>query len=264
MIKLVLNDIPFLIGWENEQLGKEGISQFINILLRLNKLTNGIALECDIKSYHTYKVCDKPIFAYILKVFKDENSEEEKSFQTKKTYIISKLSKPILISVEDMDDKKFESEGVESSICSYAHEKERHLITIRNKDRFDALYLEGIINSNTVCIKNISTSEHLEKHSNSLEIRSFAASRKHEEGGWGTILDIPPLVAEQLLRSAIPRKGDDHKCLINYYNNKVYVFRITTNFEYHAYPEDRRNFIAADKARLKKFGEIVDGKFIKI
>lgn len=263
MIKLVLNDIPFLIGWENEQLGKEGVSQFINILIKLNKVVSSIALECDIKSYYTYKVCDIPIFAYILKVFKAENSEDEKSFQIKKAFLISKLNKPSLISVEDMDDKKFESEGVESSICSYAYENERHLITIRNKDRFDTLYLEGTINSNKVRIKNISTIEHLEKYSNSLEIRSFDPSPKHEESGWGTVLDIPFLVAEQLLRSAIPRKGNDHRCLINYYNNKVYVFRITTNFEYHGYPEDRKDFIAADKARFKKFGEIVDGEFVK-
>jgi hypothetical protein len=85
---------------------------------------------------------------------------------------------------------------------------------------------------------------------------------KHGPGGWGTLMDLDPVTAQQVLQEAI--SVDGKKQLYGYYEGKIYEFQPDNAGTYHGYPIPGDQAPTGVLRELRNSGKISNAEYNKL
>lgn len=232
-IKIIFNDIALEYRKESKHQVVTIFKKFAETYLELDK--HGFKSNLFIKEpLKQVRLCDD---YYIEQLYNESNLKPD--FRRLILGICTKMQ------IIDVDTKNvFELNEIRSSLCAFIIENNYLAISLDMNDSINGPFLVGdFINNGTsipnVSIPNLCDKEHINIHSNLLDIRIYEENPKHKIGyGWGSPMDLEENLAQEVLEHAVMYTNGKN-CLINKYDGKYYIFRRHINNCYHGYIDDK-------------------------
>jgi len=92
------------------------------------------------------------------------------------------------------------------------------------------------------------------------QCRNYAPSPKHKAGGWGTLMDLDDMTAQEVLNN-----GMEHgKQVYGYHGGKVYEFQPDNVGGYHGYPIPGTEAPSQYLRELKNNGTISNAEYTRL
>lgn len=228
-MKLVINDIPFGIGYSDEYLAFDGIVEFINNCKKLQseQITNADGIY-SVKIEGCTEIAPGCNLLQLLAKFKSKDQLR---------YLLSLLlnsNQP-----NDIGKEVFLIDKYESKICAWA--QDGILISLRTNELFENDMVSGAICGCVKTRRNISREEHINTYRSELGIRIYEKNEKHSEKEYRlsknrsvSIMDLNNEEAQSLLNQAIHIDGK----LYAKKNGKYYSFQNHSDNNFHGYKND--------------------------
>lgn len=227
-MNFTINDLSLYHQVDDEYKAIICIRHFIQLIRQLKKMKVLTAIYSN-RKFSGWELA--PQF-YLERVLNDNRlTKEERIFL--KTVLAN------CIKFEPEEECSFEVEGDNSVLLAYSYFNNHFVLSIETKAIFTQPYLDGKLKNNSdiiyVSVPNASCVEHLDIHKKNLGIRVYENNPKHKVNyGWGSPMDLPDDVAQEVLRNAIPVLNNGNH-LVNFYNNKYYSFRRHHDNCFHGY-----------------------------
>ena len=89
-----------------------------------------------------------------------------------------------------------------------------------------------------------------------------APTKKHQQGGWGTLMDLPDNVAQDVLNKSI--QGGTKKQKYSYHEGKLYEFQPDAQGGWHGYPIKGTEAPPDVLKKLKENGQVTSAEYKKL
>lgn len=231
---IILNDIALRFKFSDKYTAISKIKELLEVVIELKKENT----DFRISSNFSLKDMELADGYYFSQLFYEPQDIFGRNYQTALKTFFTKYKRCVL------DESEVEYLGVYSRQCAYAHQNNGNLLSLQTRDDLteDFLicryYAKGR-DTHELCehiaIRNLAVKKHINIHRFQLPIRKYEFNPKHKvNSGWGTEMDLPDEIAQNVLNKAIVAESDP-KHLIAKYNGKYYSFRCHWDVCYHGY-----------------------------
>jgi len=164
-----------------------------------------------------------------------QSKQDKKMKDISKFFIILYKKEPYIDSLlNNLSNCKCEYNGsdVSSTSIAGASYHKGTLVSLQKSLEFESEIIRAIFSYNNLPNEILDVPNII--HSNQLKKlrHNYVPSPKHIKGGWGTFMDLPDDVAQNVLEQGI----SDRTQVYNYYNGKFYKFQRTEKNDFHGYP----------------------------
>ena len=225
---VAINDLPFRYQFANKYEAIKSIRQWMNICKTLESAEASNVRELyDACIDTTVEIAPDCKLIQLVKEFET---------QDEKRYLIH-----LLVNLNKLDFSKnpFIYDSKESYICSSV--KDGAVISLLSDEKYEKDKLCGMINDESVNVRNISTDSHLSTYKGLLGIRKYENNPKHGKnpyydaaGRYVDPMDMTEQEAQELLNNAVEIDGK----LYGKHNGKYYCFQNHHDNCYHGYRND--------------------------